>query len=280
MKGFQADDPEIQCTLLSDLQIGHLTPTYNVERFKERLTNYKKGLLVIADLHRLARPIRKLVVLKGGDDIQGENIGRQVNLDELEKVAFDQIYDVALPELTTCFTDLSYEYEEIELYGVRGNHGKLSRWNANRSNWDNVVNKGLEDRLAKRPNIKCHFEYRSFYQLVNINGFKIFLFHGDQVTTYQGIPYYGILRRIGAWYISLGPFDMACYCHFHNPTHNLYNRIWVLGNGAFPSDDEWALEKLGQASIPMQWTFGLHRKFGLVWPYAVYLDNNPFTKQP
>lgn len=269
----QQNDPEEMVLVLGDLQIGHKTKTYNVEVFRERLWRLRDSVLNIANLHRMMRPMNRLHIIKVGDDIQGEEIGHKVDLDSLEQVVFDQIYKTAVPALVEFGLSLANEFEEVDLHGVPGNHGAIDKFHAKKTNWDNMINKSLEMAFRLQPRIHCDFEYDSFYQIVEIMRHKFFVFHGGEInSTYQGTPYYAVIRRIASWYVSLGPFYCAILGHYHHSFYIPHNRVGILGNGAFPTDDEWAVKKLGVASVPEQWVFGVHPKYGMTWRYPLSLD--------
>ncbi len=268
----QENDPEEMVLVLGDLQIGHKTKSYNVGVFHERLWRLRDSVLNIVHHHRMMRPINKLHIIKVGDDIQGEEIGHKVDLDSLEEVVLDQMWKTAIPEPAEFGLSLANEFEHVEFHGVPGNHGAIDKFHAKKTNWDNMINKSLELAFKLQPRILCSFEYDEFYQIVDVMGHKFFVFHGGEInSTYQGTPYYAVIRRVASWYVSLGPFYAAILGHYYHSFYIPHNRVGILGNGAFPTDDAWAIKKLGVASVPEQWVFGVHPKYGMTWRYPLNL---------
>ena len=267
-------DPETQGLLLSDLHDGEITPSYNTEVCKKRITSLAASVVRIANLHRMIRPVDDLVILSLGDLVHGENPYQGAKLESVEMGARSQIYDVALPMLVDFVLSLKQEFKTISVYGIRGNHGRVDRAAPYSTNWDIILGDALGAALSKQQGISVHFEPRTFYQVVTINGFKFFIFHGDQVSCYQGIPWYGLKRKVSEWNVSIEDFNYACCGHWHNPNDLTINRkVRLLMNGALPTDDEFTLERIGTPGCPVQKTFGVHCQKGISWTYDLILDN-------
>jgi len=45
-------------------------------------------------------------------------------------------------------------------------------------------------------------------------------------------------------------------------------------NGSLVTDDPYALEVVGTSSIPCQWSFGVHKNYGISWLYNLILDRS------
>lgn len=266
-------DPEELVVLLSDLQIGHKSPTTNAAIISKRCANLASRVLKIVSLHRKAYPIKKLHVFVLGDIVHNEAIGKTVGLDELEMVLSDQMFKIAVPVLERFLLTLLPHFQEgIEVYTIAGNHGKLSKENADSSNMDNVVYRFLAERLRNYKEINFHSAYDKFYQMVEIMGWKFLLIHGDQIKMTLTLPFYGVTTRAMRLQGAVGRFDYLCLGHFH--TANILN--WqdseILMNGTFVSDDQWVLQKLGMGTSPKQLVFGIHPNQGITFRYLVKLD--------
>lgn len=267
-------DEEEMVALVSDLQIGHKSPSTNASIISDRLQNYASRIIKVASLHRKAYPIRKLNVFLLGDIIHNEAVGKTVGLDELEMVLSDQMFKIAVPVLERFLTSLSPHFPAgLNVWTIAGNHGKLSKENADSSNMDNVVYRFLIERLRNFQNIKFNTAFNQFYQMATIMGWKFLLLHGDQIKMTLTLPFYGVTTRAMRLQGAIGKFDYLCMGHFH--TANILN--WqdseIIMNGTFVSDDQWVLQKLGMGTSPKQVLFGVHPKQGITFRYLIKLDS-------
>lgn len=267
-------DEEIQVLLLSDLQIGHQTPSTTVRILRNRAERLTERTIKLATLHRNAYPIRKLTVFVLGDVVQNDRIGRVVSLDELEKVVMDQVFEVAVPVLSKMFLTFAQYYDKVNIYTVAGNHGALGRFAATKTNWDTIAYLAVAGQLANQPTIKFHIERDHFYQKVKIWKWVFLLVHGDQIPVHLTLPWYGLTTKAMRWQGSLpGPqFHYMCLGHFHHASFVDWNEVEIFVNGCFVTDDQWVLKRLGLRGSTTQVTFGVHPRKGVSWRYKVRLD--------
>lgn len=141
-----------------------------------------------------------------------------------------------------------------------------------KTNWDSMFYKSLalslqnQDRITVNPG-------GAWYQLVNIKGWKFFLVHGDQVVAQQGIPLFALRRKFQEWFAYFGGFHYAYAGHWHSGAHDHINSIATYDIcPPLVTGDDWALEKVGRASKPIQLVFGIHPKYGRTWEYKLYTD--------
>ena len=212
-----------------------------------------------------------------GDMIQGEQIGHKVDLAELERDAYGQKYEIIIPGLSNFLVNLLQVYPEIHVYGIRGNHGRPGKYASLRTNWDTDVYMALKMTLSQYERIKFYIEADEFYQIVELDGWKFFLVHGDQVPVTRNLPLYGFRTRVMNWYTSIGgvekvPFHFLCSGHFHTRWDFYANTIRCIGNGSFVTDDQWVLNVLGLVGQCCQETFGIHKRRGISWTYPLSLD--------
>jgi len=180
-------DEEEMFLCLSDLQVGHKTKTYNSEIFRGRIENLYIAIKTILNLHKHLYPIRTLNVFGLGDFVQGDLISRFVDLDELESPVIDQFFHACVPAVSDFLVSLTQNFEKVKFYGVRGNHGVIHKFASARTNWDYIIYKMIESRLAKQPRLEFHIS-DSFYHVAKIQGWKFFLIHGDQIPMYLSLP--------------------------------------------------------------------------------------------
>lgn len=264
-------DPETQVLLLGDSHAGEITPTFNTKVLKARLNKLYNSLLTITYLHRNMYPVNDLVIIDLGDNVHGENVHQGATIENTECGAVNQVFDIALPEINNLLGSLSQEFKSIKFYGLRGNHGRYSLEAPRTSNWDMMLYHALKaEKLSSNIEV---YPCKDFSEIVSIQGFKFFCFHGDQVRMYQGIPYFALLRKIMSWYITYNGFDYSCSGHCHkDDLLRVSAKTKHFINGAFPTDDPFALRVIGTSAIPSQWTFGVHKKYGVTWAYSLVLD--------
>lgn len=267
-------DEEEVVLLVSDLQIGHRTPTTNIKKIAMRGEEMARAALKIVELHRNAYPIRKLNLFLMGDLIHHERIGKTVGLDELEAVVYDQMFNGAIPILEKLIlTLLPFFPKGIDVWCVPGNHGRFDKFHADSTNLDTIIYKHLEAKFSRMKNLRWHIEAKRFYQRVNIQGHTFLETHGDSIKMWMNIPWYGITQRAMRWQGSLpgGKFDYMTMGHFHVASNFRWNDVEVFVNGSFVTDDEWVLKNIGMNSAAEQWIFGVHPKQGVTFRYKIRL---------
>jgi hypothetical protein len=256
-------DEERFVLLLSDLQVGVTSPTFNFNVFHQRMETLARGVTKVTLLHRKAHPVNILHVFMLGDNIQNERIGYVVDLDHLEGVLSIQLFQHCIPALMAFFDEMLTLFTEIHVSCVRGNHGSMGRFNAaDSTNFDDVAYYFLQAFFRGNPRI--HFDISDkFWNTVDIFKKRFVLVHGDKIPSTWSIPFYGITTRSMRWQGSIGDYEYLCLGHFHT-----YNVLEVSGrtvfmNGTFLSDDEWTIRTLGWTSSVCQMLLGIHPKRGV-----------------
>jgi len=278
--GIKQRDEEDIGLVLTDHHVGRETTTYNPTIYKTRMDFLLDSAMTIINLHR---PIRKVYIFMLGDIVHGESVYKGAHIEECKIGAYGQIYEHAIPTLRDFMVSISQGVENVEWYGVRGNHGRYDKTATARTNWDNFVYKGLSDQLINQRNIVGHVS-TDFYQLVDIRGFRFFLIHGDQVRSSQGIPLFALRRKYQEYYAYTGGFHYAYNGHWHVGGKDHINSIadYTMCPPLVTGDD-WALEVIGRASSPVQLAFGVHPRYGRTWEYNLQTDLDfvpqPFSKE-
>lgn len=265
----QTRDEEDIIIILSDHHPGRKTESYNINIYKRRIDELLDNTMRIINLHR---PIRRLFVFALGDLIHGESIYKGARIEECEMGAYGQVYDCALPILSSFLVSLSQGVKSIEFHGVRGNHGRYDRTAVPRTNWDNFLYRALEQYLKNQKNITIHYT-TEFYKLVTIHGFRFFLVHGDQVRANQGIPLFALRRKFQEWFAYVGGFNYAYCGHWHCEAKDAINSVsdYTICP-PLVTGDAWALEVVGRASKPVQLCCGVHPRFGRTFEYNIWSD--------
>lgn len=266
-------DEEVMCVLVSDLQIGHKTPTTNTRIIQNRAGRFTQGVVRIASLHRHIYPIRKLYVFLLGDMVQ--NLPPwYMNFAEMEAALYDQVYDHAVPILAGMLKAWAAEFEEVHVVCVRGNHGRQGKMSDDNFNVDTIIYLTLQQMFADNPRIMWVHNPKTWWQKVRIFKTVLLAVHGNQWKGYLSIPWYGTIQRSMRWQGSLpGPdFDVMVYGHWHVASFVEWNGKLLVCNGCFVSDDQYIVETLGMASTTRQVCFGVHPRKGVTFRYTLDLD--------
>ena len=270
----EAEGEECQVLLVSDLQAGQKTPTFNSKTLKQEMVWFTEKSLRLCELHRKMRPITKLHVCLLGDIIENMAIP-VVKFEELEHVVIDQIFEVAVPALNDLLVSHLQLFDEINVYCVRGNHGQLEgrRSLSAKTNWDIFVYKILKAGLANFGKIHFHIEETEFYQVISIYGVKILLVHGDQIPSYLGLPFYGIDRRTLRWNVSIPGGWQYCFMgHFHVCNYIRPSGIPIFVNGTWVSGAAYPLHRLGLRDDPRQFILFMSPKRGVTAIYDIEVN--------
>lgn len=265
-------DPETQVLLLGDHHADEITPSYNENVYKERIARIFKNTLIITELHRNMYPINDLVIFMLGDMVHGENPYQGAQVGAIKRGGTEQVYELAFPELLSLLCSFRENFKTVIVYCVWGNHGKISREAPRTSNWDNMLYKALDK--ARKPEGIAVYPPKDYCQLVTVNNFKFFAYHGDQINMSGGIPYFAQIRKLMSWYVTYNTFAYALQGHFHkDDLIRATAKTKGFINGSLVTDDPFALEKMGTSGVPCQWTFGVHERQGLTWSYNLILDD-------
>jgi len=151
---------------------------------------------------------------------------------------------------------LAQVFPEVVLIGVPGNHGRVTKLNANRTNFDYIFLKILQTQL----------------ELLKIENSLILLAHGDEVKSYQHLPFYSLDRFVRRWTSLVGKrIDLAIIAHHHRECQFDVAFGETMINGCFPGGSNLSVKKMQEAGIPKQKFFGIHPKQGKTWCYDIRL---------
>lgn len=268
---------EVALLHTTDWQVGKLTETYNTDVARVRLTEtLPEKVYRLTEVQRSDHPVRKCVVLLGGD--QGEGImifpGQAF---EVDAQLYEQLFSVVQITVTMLLTLLQW-FDEVEVWDMFGNHGRLGR-KGEFPRLDNVDRMGYriaKDRLANEPRLTWHHA-DTWYQIVEIGEYRACLVHGDQIKMFGGnLPAYGIVRAFNAWAGGvLPPFKDGYIGHFH--THQEFAMATgslVYATGSPESSSAFAQEFVRSLGLPSQRLHYIDPVRGRVTAqYKVYLED-------
>lgn len=261
---YRAEDAVL---LLSDIQYGKCTPTYNFETAKKRINHIFNSVFEIVDIHRHAYPINNLHIICLGDMVDGESI-YPTQAHHIDAPLVDQLF-LGAPNMVDNLARAASHFENVYCYGVPGNHGRLGRFDDEVSNFDRIFYKIIELATANVGNIHWSITPK-WYDVVKIMNTQFLAVHGHQIKMTFNLPWYGITTRISRWATTaqVGNFDAVCMGHFHVSSNLAWNNKHIFTNGTTIAGDEFALELLGMESSESQWFFGVHPE-RITWKYCL-----------
>ena len=174
------------------------------------------------------------------------------------------------------FRDLAPYFEQVNIIYVPGNHGRRSMkkdYHGAHDNWDYLIALTAMQYCRDLPNVNFAIP-NSFSCKVDIGGVGFHIFHGDDVRSQLGIPWYGLEKRrhrlMALGNVQSGvPVRYYCCGHFHRPGTTTEVNGEMLINGAWPATDAFAYNALGGYTEPSQLIHGVNEKYGITWRLPV-----------
>lgn len=281
---------------ISDVQWGKVTRSYDSAVARERIDLLAKKVTACIERHRSYADIDTLHIYLGGDIVEGESIfPHQAHV--IDSPVIQQACLEAPDAISGLVLSLAEVVHNVKVAAVRGNHGRTAPRSVGanpRSNWDSVcyiTARILTLGSARFPSpLASRVEWvnsDSFYHIQEVAGWHHMLVHGDQIAGWGGIPAYGINRRAAKWALSVlremkragipDTWDALYLGHFHTYSQGfVVDRPWYL-NGTTESDNEFALEAMGEAGSPVQRLQFWSREHGMVADRPIYLDRSART---
>jgi transcriptional regulator with XRE-family HTH domain len=185
------------------------------------------------------------------------------------------------------YRDLAPYFKAVNIVYVPGNHGRRSikkDYHGAQDNWDYLVAKTAQLYCQDLENV--HFTVpNSFSVNLDINGVGFCVFHGDDIRSNLGIPWYGLerrQRRIMALNRAQSGPPIRYYCcgHFHRPGSTSEMDGEMLINGPWVATDAFAYNALAAYSEPTQLLHGVNSKYGITWRLPIKLRHENEKKGP
>jgi len=262
--------PEIIGLLLSDLQAGHLTKSFNMEVLKDRLlTKLVDRIISIKRVQSADHEVDTMYVFMLGDMIQNDAIGKLVSINELEMTTWKQI-KFTTDILCEFFLKMSQIFKKVVIKGVSGNHGKVSLDAGTDMNFDHIIYEFTRLRLQNFTNIEFELQEPDIHFLFcEIYNTKFCIEHGDSCNSRKKQEDEALTM-----YAEEEEFDILCIGHLHNieqiKAHKGVIEIWT--NGTFVSDDQYTKKKYRAKNKPEQYCFMVHPHKGITARYHLYLE--------
>jgi len=219
-----------------------------------------------------------LTVLAYGDHTSGEIHGH------MHRSYFRNMFknSSAIGQLhALMYRDLAPYFETVNVVYVPGNHGRRSikkDYHGAHDNWDYLVADTAKQYCRDIKNI--NFVIPDSWSInLDINGVGFSIFHGDDVRSQLGVPWYGMERRqnrITALTALQGQNRIRYFCcgHFHRPASLGQFDGELLMNGPWVATDAYAFNAFGGYTEPTQLLHGVGKKYGVTWRLPVKLKTD------
>ena len=251
---------------------------FDSEVFASRLKTYVEKVSALMVNYAGGHSIEGLVFALGGDMVEGDEIfsGQewQLELNPAEQVmgirdhlayAIDALMGVGA----------SLGVKQASVLAVPGNHGTIGgRKKGARPksyNWDMIVYKLLEERLANHP-IKNFVIEGAGNCIFDIAGNLFGMVHGDEVKGWGGLPFYGLTRQDARNIRTLNVIPQYVLLGHHHQPASI-----PIGYGEYLMSGNWVgannLSGVVGSNTPSQWCFGVSPEHGVCDRFLLYLDD-------
>jgi hypothetical protein len=248
---------------------------YNFDVFCKRLEYWKDSVIRILQSHRRITPIRKGHLFNLGDNLDGRDIfigqGARLDCHVVEQIVKGS---AVVAEATR---DIAANLEELEYDCISGNHGRAGKRGEDitHCSYEYLFFQFLYEKLKNCGNITWRIP-KSWWDIVNVQGWNFYLSHGDSIRSYNGVPWYGLERADGKTTMMLQAEDIAYQyfvCgHFHQPLEWDRPIGERIVNGTFSSGNVFAAKDLRSSMRPSQKLFFVHPEHGISARYTIRLD--------
>lgn len=258
--GSQAGTPITVELLLSDLQIGKLSPSYNTQIARRRLFEYARtALFQMEQKAAVGYRIERIVLAMLGDIIESdkkhENSGKAT-----DSTSAEQIFDAMSSIFEFVIEPLARLGIPVDVIGVVGNHDwdghGLNMFEPGKSQFSWPLYKSIE-LLTQRAG------YRNVTFTIPEGSYAVVDFYGQKALYEHGVGVSNAEQAMKAHKIKRSEQEREYITYFRmgdKHTVTSFNSGQMVTNGAFfgagPGGMEYS-EISGYASVPAQW-MGFH----------------------
>ena len=249
----------------------------------KRIETLTERTIRLVNLQRHKVNIPTLVVNLLGDIIEGESIypGQRGQID---LSAYGQ-FVVCVGHMEKMLRTFLQHFEEVLVYAVPGNHGRMGRkdeGNDPHDNWDMLCYNYVMERFKDEPRIKWNISLLNLcvYVLPHAPKWVHAILHGNEIRSYDGFPSATSLvkktDRIGD--VTQLPIHFAHMGHFHVGVTLDKSFGTRIVNGPLTGESPLATRNF-LSTRPHQKLFGLHPEYGLTFSYPVYVTDPPEMRE-
>ncbi len=271
---------EVAVCMVSDLQLGKQTQSYNADVCRERMQRYAERIIKIAQIHNKDHPVDRIHVQLLGDIVEGEGIFPSQPF-EIHSGIYRQLCVDGAQIIPEFLLTLLGWFQSVHVTGVIGNHGDL-RLKAGttdpETNVDRMLYKMVQNMFEFADQDRITFDIpdgpgeRNWYTVDVVYNTRFLLMHGDQIR--GGITgFWPSAQRKGLAWIDAIPEQWTDlhFGHHHTPTMLTVGRRVVRANGSTESSNTYAQETLAAMGAPVQWLGFCHPERGVTSEYWVRL---------
>lgn len=177
------------------------------------------------------------------------------------------------------FRDLAPYFKRVNVLCLSGNHGRRSvkkDYDGAWSNWDYLIHEIARMLCKDLKNV--HFEIPDAWSAnVDIEGHGFCIAHGDDIKSWNSIPFYGIerkTRRLVALHNSIGKqVNYFVFGHFHTCSSMADLRGETFINGAWAATSAYSYESFSGYREPCQLLHGVHADYGVTWRLPIKIKD-------
>jgi hypothetical protein len=247
---------EVALWHLTDWQGAKVTPSYNSQVMRDRVLRFCDKAARLAEIQRADHPVDDLVVMLGGDMIEGLfNFPTQPY--EIDATLFGQYITVS-KLLTEVVQFALSEFSTVRVIAEWGNHGRLgSKRDAvpRSDNADRMTYELARSLVNTDPRVTWE-DCPEDIQRVEIGQYKALLIHGDEVGRNGFASPSTIVQHVNRWRSGAYPWEFRDVFIGHYHTH----AEWAMANGegavyqtgSTESENRYAGVMLAASAIPSQ----------------------------
>jgi hypothetical protein len=270
---------EVALWHLSDWQLSKKTPTYNSEVAKQRVMLFCHKAAKITYIQREDHPIKKCVILLGGDIIEGVQIFAQQPF-EIDQTIFGQFVTASRLIVDVVRYALSL-YSSVEVVAEWGNHGRMGSKRSvipSSDNLDRMTYELSRQLLENESRLTWPENSGEDVQRVQIGSYKALLIHGDEIGRGGFASPMTIVRHADRWKAGAYPWEFqdvyTSHYHVHAEWPLADGRGAVFQTGSTESDNRYARDLMASSAIPSQRLHFIDAEKGRVTSqYRIMLDS-------
>lgn len=265
---------------ITDTHAGKLTSTFNIGVLQDRLLQLLAAVDEIVALRRNSAAIDEIVVLFGGDLVEGQLIfpgqSYATDIDIVEQCLRTG------PELyANLLIHLAQQFPLVRVVAVNGNHGRTSKDGSGRFNTDAIlyeVVRGITNQVVSNVYFDLPLDRKpgdDWYAHAGVAGHGVVLIHGDfraGPNNQMGFPWYAIGRRTAHWVSVLPKFDYLYVGHNHSFAAFDVAGKTVYATGSLESDNDYAAKNFATVGEPHQRLQFLNKSHGVLADHKVKVE--------
>lgn len=247
---------EVAVWHLTDWQGSKVTPSYNTDVMRERVTRFCDKAARLTDIQRADHPVKDAVILFGGDMNEGLfNFPSQPF--EVDSSLFGQFAAVAKLEAEVVRSALAV-YERVTVVQEWGNHGRVGHKRAavpRSDNMDRMIGALAKEIVGDHPGLVSWSIDDEDIQRVEIGNYRSLLIHGDEIGRGGQVSINTIINHAKGWRSGAypWPFQDIYAGHFHS--HRDIELPWggcYYQTGSPETDNRYARDSMAASSAPTQ----------------------------